>query len=114
MGVAPGGVYGMLKNDKSIFGHSFCDCLVLDEASQMNLPEFAESFRLHMVMADFLREEIYAHDGIAYHSKQTAVLAALPHADDFIARVLAPEYPLVVVVHDEAGSRVSNPVERPT
>lgn len=175
VGVTPGGVYGMLKNDKSIFGHRFCDCLVLDEASQMHLPEaamaalalredghlivvgdhrqmppiithgwggerrrtfqeyrayeslfvtllgrvpappmvkFAESFRLHTVMADFLREEIYAHDGIAYHSKKTAVLAALSHADPFIARVLAPEYPLVVVVHDEASSQTANPFEQ--
>ena len=24
---------------KALFGHELCDCLVLDEASQMNLPE---------------------------------------------------------------------------
>ncbi|NTU80126.1 MAG: AAA family ATPase [Chloroflexales bacterium] len=174
-GVTPGGIYGMLKDAGGIFGHGFCDCLVLDEASQMNLPEaamaalplradgqlivvgdhrqmppiiahgwgderrrtfqeyrayeslfvtllgrapappmvkFAESFRLHSVMADFLREEIYAHDGIAYHSRKTAVLADLPHPDEFVARVLAPEYPLVVVVHDEAASQVANPFEQ--
>lgn len=175
VGVTPGGIYGMLKNSGSIFGHDFCDCLVLDEASQMNLPEaamaalalredgqliivgdhrqmppiiahgwgnerrrtfqeyrayeslfvtlmarepappmvkFAESFRLHRVMADFLREEIYAHDGIAYHSRRTGVLADKPHPDPFVARVLAPDYPLVVVVHDEAASQVTNPFEQ--
>ena len=174
-GVTPGGIYGMLKDAGGIFGHRFCDCLVLDEASQMNLPEalmaalplredgqlivvgdhrqmppiiahgwgderrrtfqeyrayeslfvtllgrqpappmvkFAESFRLHTVMADFLCEEIYAYDGIAYHSKQTAVLADLAHPDAFVARVLAPEYPLVVVVHDEAASQVANRFEQ--
>src|SRR5579872_6963531 len=37
---APGGVYRMLKDrDRGLFGLGLCDCLVLDEASQMNLPE---------------------------------------------------------------------------
>jgi hypothetical protein len=37
----PGGIYGMLKQKwpKNIFGHELCDLLVLDEASQMSLPE---------------------------------------------------------------------------
>jgi hypothetical protein len=121
VGITPGGVYGMLKKKwpKAIFGQGLCDLLVLDEASQMNLPEalmaalglkpegqlvvvgdhrqmppivkhdwdtetrrtfrqyqvyaslfdtlrlqqppmiqFAESFRLHEAMAEFLREEV--------------------------------------------------------
>jgi hypothetical protein len=39
--VTPGGVYRMIKDgwNKELFGHHFIDCLVLDEASQMNLPE---------------------------------------------------------------------------
>src|SRR5262249_528991 len=39
--VTPGGVYGMLKAkwSKNVFGHELCDLLVLDEASQMSLPE---------------------------------------------------------------------------
>jgi hypothetical protein len=39
--ITPGGTYGMLKQkwSKSVFGHELCDLLVLDEASQMNLPE---------------------------------------------------------------------------
>ncbi|HVK07257.1 MAG TPA: AAA family ATPase, partial [Gemmataceae bacterium] len=41
VGATPGGVYGMLKKKwpKTVFGHELCDLLVLDEASQMNLPE---------------------------------------------------------------------------
>jgi hypothetical protein len=36
----PGGIYGLLKDAyDSLFGNALCDCLVLDEASQMNLPE---------------------------------------------------------------------------
>ena len=40
------------------------------------------------------------------------MLPALPVDDDLVAAVLRPEYPLVVVVHDEAGSQVRNPFEQ--
>jgi hypothetical protein len=175
VGITPGGVYGMLKKKwpKAMFGQELCDLLVLDEASQMNLPEalmaalalkpdgqlivvgdhrqmppivkhdwdtetrrtfhqyqvyaslfdtlrlqqppmiqFGESFRLHAAMAEFLREEVYRHDGIAYHSKRKDVLPHHPTKDDLVAAVLRPEYPLVVVVHDEADSQVRNPFEQ--
>src|SRR5215211_7063821 len=37
----PGGTRGLIKDrwPKELFGHYLADCLVLDEASQMNLPE---------------------------------------------------------------------------
>ncbi len=35
----PGAVYGMMKETGNLFAPGLCDCLVLDEASQMNLPE---------------------------------------------------------------------------
>ena len=171
----PGGVFGLIKDRwaKDLFGHPLADCLVLDEASQMNLPEaamaalplapdgrlivvgdhrqmppivkhdwaseprrtfqefrsyeslfetllplnppmikFEESFRLHADAAEFLRREIYAQDGIAYHSRRRDTIAALPIADRFVAAVLSPHHPLTVVVHDEAGSQVRNPYEQ--
>jgi AAA domain-containing protein/PD-(D/E)XK nuclease superfamily protein len=170
----PGGVYRLIKDRWSdrLFGHFFCNCLVLDEASQMNLPEacmaalplhpdgqlivvgdhrqmppivqhdweseprrtfqeyrayeslfltllpldppmikFEESFRLHADMAEFLRREVYEQDGIRYHSKQLQVLPSLPHPDQFLEAVLAPEHPVVVVVHDEAESQTRNAFE---
>ncbi len=173
--VTPGGVYRMIKDagGKDLFGHQFIDCVVLDEASQMNLPEaimaalplrptgqvivvgdhrqmppivkhdwdneprrtfqefrahaslyeamrsrdppliqFAESFRLHAVMADFLRQEIYRHDGIHYFSQRRDMLPQQQYSDDFVAAVLHPEYPLVVVVHDEANSQMRNEYEQ--
>ena len=173
--LTPGGTYGMLKQKwpKEVFGHDLCDLLVLDEASQMNLPEavmaalplkadapvvvvgdhrqmppivkhdwdrevrrtfrqfaayeslfdalrqqatpivrFAESFRLHAAMAEFLRQEVYRHDGIHYHSNRQEVLPAFPADDPLVAAVLRPEYPLVVVTHDEAASQVRNPFEQ--
>jgi hypothetical protein len=173
--ITPGRVYKMLKAKwpKAIFGQEVCDLLVLDETSQMNLPEalmaalalkpegqlivvgdhrqmppivkhdwdtetrrtfrqyqvyaslfdtlrlqqppmiqFAESFRLHEAMAEFLREEVYRHDGIAFHSKRRDLLPHHPVEDDLVAAVLRPEFPLVVVVHDEADSQVRNPFEQ--
>jgi hypothetical protein len=175
VGATPGGVYRLTtdKWSKAPWSHPFIDCLVLDEASQMNIPEaamaalplkadghlvvvgdhrqmppiikhdwdgeprrtfheyrafeslfaallerdppliqFAESFRLHAEMAEFLRREVYAQDGIAYHSRKHDVLEAIPHDDPFVAAVLDPAHPLVVVVHDERQSQLRNPFEQ--
>src|SRR5262249_33510744 len=155
--------------------HFVVDCLVLDEASQMNLPEaimaalplkpdgrlvvvgdhrqmppivkhdwlgeprrtfkefksyaslfsalqdlrprppmiqFAHSFRPNPDMAEFLRQEISRPDGIHYHSRRRDTLPPLAFADPFVAGVLQPDYPLVVVVHDESESQHRNPFER--
>ncbi len=171
----PGGTYGLIKErwPRELFGHHLADGLVLDEASQMNLPEaamaalplrpngslvvvgdhrqmppivkhdwsseprrtfqefrafeslfqallpldppmikFEESFRLHATMAEFLRREVYAQDGINYHSHRRSLIDARPVEDDFVAAVLAPEHPLIVVVHDEAESQVRNRFEQ--
>jgi predicted RecB family nuclease len=177
VGVTPGGVRGMLKakwkDMPQWFNNPFIDCLVLDEASQMNLPEavmaalplkesgqlivvgdhrqmapiikhdwasepkrtfqeyksyqslfntlrelnppmikFEESFRLHAAMAEFLREEIYSKDEINYHSNNYNLLENIAHADPFVAAALAPEHPLVVIVHSEAGSQARNLFEQ--
>ena len=40
------------------------------------------------------------------------LLATYPQDDEFVAAVLNPDYPLVVVVHDEAASQVRNPFEQ--
>src|SRR5690606_26134919 len=158
---------------QSLFGHDLFTCLVLDEASQMSLPEaamaalplapdgqlivvgdhrqlppivhhaweteprrtfqefrtyqslflalreldppmikFSQSFRLHADMAEFLRREVYQQDGIPYFSKKVDLLEPRRHPDPFVASVLAPEHPMVVVVHDEASSQVRNPFEQ--
>ena len=67
---------------------------------------------MHADMAAFLRAEIYAQDGIAYHSKKRTVLPDILHPDPFVAAVLTPSHPLVVVVHDEVGSQQRNPFEQ--
>jgi hypothetical protein len=163
---------------KDLLGHYFVDCLVLDEASRLSLPEaimaalplkpdghlivvgdhrqmppivqhdwanerrrtfqdyqtyeslfdtlrhrelpgrpvypmiqFAESFRLHADMAEFLRQEIYVQDGIAYHSRRRNVLPNWSHDSAFVEAALRPEHALVVVVHDERRSQQRNTFE---
>lgn len=175
IGITPGGVYSLVKDrwKNQLFGHSLCDTLVLDEASQMNLPEalmaalplkpgapvivvgdhrqmppivrhdwdaearrtfrrfrvyeslfdtlraqdppmirFQESFRLHAAMADFLREQVYRHDGIPFFSRRTDRLPPRPLTDPLLSAVLDPDYPLVVLTHDEESSQVRNPFEQ--
>ena len=45
-------------------------------------------------------------------SLMIAVLPTYQTGDDFVAAVLRPDYPLVVVTHDEADSQVRNPFEQ--
>ena len=72
---------------------------------------FEESFRLHADMARFLRDEIYIHDDIDYHSRKTALLSQSPDTDAFVAAVLDPAHPLTVVTHDEQDSQTCNDFE---
>ncbi|WP_395090937.1 DEAD/DEAH box helicase [Armatimonas sp.] len=167
----PSGIWKLRPKD-NLFGLHVCDLLVLDEASQMSLPEalmaslslkpggrvivvgdprqmppivqhawdtearrtfdlfptyrslfdflsalnppyirFTESFRLHQVMAEFLREEIYRHDGIHYHSHRTSTLTPHTYDNPLVAAVLHPDFPLIVVLHDEAESQSRNGFE---
>jgi superfamily I DNA and/or RNA helicase len=73
---------------------------------------FARSFRLHADMAEFLRREVYARDGIPYHSERRETLEARGYDDPFVASVLDPAHALVVVIHDEAASMVRNIYEQ--
>jgi hypothetical protein len=63
-------------------------------------------------MAEFLRQEVYRHDDIAFHSKQKDVLSSHPVSDKLAEAVLDPDYPLVVVAHDEAESQMRNAFEQ--
>ncbi len=173
LGATPGAIYKMAKTGKTLFSRACAGCLVLDEASQINLPEalrasllleptghlivvgdhrqmppivkhdwdgelrrtfqayrayeslfltllrlnprmikFAQSFRLHHDMAEFLRQEIYRHDGIPYFSQRDDILPPRATGDSFVDAVLSPSHPLVVVVHDEADSQTRNGFEQ--
>ena len=44
--------------------------------------DFMTDFRLHAAMAAYLRQEVYLHDLIDYHSRRTDVLPAVPGEDE--------------------------------
>lgn len=171
----PGGIYRMVKGrwGDDLFSNRLCDLLVLDEASQLSLPEsllsglplrpsgqvivigdprqmppilqhtwgeeprracrkfgafrslyefleaqdvpqikFERSFRIQKGSAEFLRREVYQKDGIPFYSTNEAMLPRAKHSDPFLAAVLDPSQPLVVVEHDEAGSQKRNLFEQ--
>lgn len=72
---------------------------------------FARSFRLHAEMAEFLRQEVYRHDGIAYYSTRFDTLAPDERDDAFVRAVLEPDHPLIVVTHGERDSQTRNDFE---
>jgi hypothetical protein len=74
--------------------------------------QFERSFRLDRDMAEFLRRAVYVQDDLQLHSERTGRLNVDGHEDAFVAAVLDPGYPLVVIVHDEAESQLRNDFER--
>ncbi|MFN8469235.1 MAG: AAA domain-containing protein [Caldilineaceae bacterium] len=70
-----------------------------------------ESFRLHRVIADFLQENVYVHDGIRFFSQQDKLLHQPPPSGDFVDAVMDPNYPIVVIEHGEQGSQQHNETE---
>ncbi len=70
-----------------------------------------ESFRLHEVVAEFLNQNIYAHDGIRFFSRRKELLEQPPAVDDYVDVVLSPYYPIVVVEHAEHSSQQYNETE---
>lgn len=70
------------------------------------------SFRIPEEVADFLRRNVYAADGIDFRSTNRARLPRCAGVEDeWLRVVLAPEHALVVVEHDEEGSQQSNDFE---
>jgi len=70
-----------------------------------------ESFRLHAEIAEFLRENVYNRDGIAFHSRRKELINQLPKVDPYVDAVLNPQHPIVVIEHSEHSSQQSNQLE---
>jgi superfamily I DNA and/or RNA helicase len=70
-----------------------------------------ESFRLHRDMAEFLRQNVYAQDGIRFHSRRKDRLHRLPPVSPYVDAALDPAYPMVVIEHTEAVSQQYNLLE---
>jgi uncharacterized protein len=71
----------------------------------------SETHRCHEVVAEFLREWVYAKDGIDFRSDQKGTLPAGNPATEALKVALEPSNVFVLIVHDEAESFQSNLVE---
>lgn len=70
------------------------------------------SYRVPPRLADFLRHEIYQHDGIQFRSAQNHHHMPLIAASGRLAQAaLHPDYPLILIEHNESDSRSSNRFE---
>jgi predicted RecB family nuclease len=166
--------HGKLANDHWRDGNPVWDLLVLDEASQMSVPEFLvsaiglkrdgriivvgdhrqmppivhqnweegetqtldpyamyrsifdivrfdirpridikfqESFRIHRDVAEYLRDQIYAEDGIDFHSRKQTLFTG-GSEDDFAHVVIRAPHPLILVIHSEHQSQQRNLLEQ--
>jgi AAA domain/PD-(D/E)XK nuclease superfamily len=74
--------------------------------------QFERSFRLDQDMAEFLRRHIYVRDNLHFHSTRSGRIRQCSHDEGFVCAALDPAHPLVVIVHDEAGSQLRNDFER--
>jgi superfamily I DNA and/or RNA helicase len=70
-----------------------------------------ESFRLPAEVAAFLHRHVYAHDGIAFHSKNRQRLPAVALADGWLRHALAPEHPMILIEHNDNSSQQANACE---
>src|SRR5437867_7450512 len=70
-----------------------------------------ESFRLPAEVAAFLHRHVYAHDGIAFHSKNRQRLPAVELADGWLRHALAPEHPIILIEHNDDSSQQANTCE---
>lgn len=69
------------------------------------------SYRVPPRLADFLRHEIYQHDGINFRAAYNNHQMQRVPAQGLAATVLDPDYPLILIEHDESESRSSNRFE---
>jgi hypothetical protein len=177
IGATPGGLYNLMRyrdlGERGVaWQHKTFDLVVIDEASQMSVPEgilagaflkpdgrmlvvgdhrqmppivahewqdeqrrsavaqrpyvslfdaldgrgfpavrLDRSFRLHAEIAAFLGENVYAQDGIAFHSRRKDLIAQLPKTHPYVDTVMNPNYPIVVIEHGETASQQFNPLE---
>jgi superfamily I DNA and/or RNA helicase len=70
-----------------------------------------ESFRLPAEVAAFLHRHVYAHDGIAFHSQHRQRLPAGQGLDGWLRHALAPEYPMILIEHNDDSSQQANACE---
>jgi len=103
--------FRLFSEDDDFSGGENLELVDVPEDQPVPIDRLAITYRCHTVVAEFLRRLIYSDDNIEYRSTLTHQLSVerSPHAG--IRRAMNPEYPLVLIVHDEQESQQSNPFE---
>lgn len=69
------------------------------------------TYRMHTVLADLLTDLVYQDDNIKLKSDQTDTLSEIKPVTGGIDRAMNPDAPVVLLIHDEAGSQDANLTE---
>ncbi|OYR79558.1 hypothetical protein DJ84_17645 [Halorubrum ezzemoulense] len=75
------------------------------------LVQLPTGYRSHTHVTEFLSENVYSRDNLAYNTEQTAVTSSPSPSTDGSAAALDPDIPLTLIVHDDTTSQQSNPTE---
>ncbi len=70
-----------------------------------------KTYRLHKLVADLLTDLVYTDDGIRLRSEQEDLLPPVKSVTEGVDAAMAPEYPVTLVLHDEAESQDANRTE---
>jgi hypothetical protein len=89
---------------------SIFDIVRFDARPRIDI-KFQESFRIHRDVAEYLREQVYAEDGIDFHSRKEALFTG-GSEDDFAHAVIRAPHPLILVIHSEQQSQQRNLLEQ--
>lgn len=78
----------------------------------LSMDQLEITYRCHQRIAEMLRRWLYEkYDEIEYRSMETETLET-PDTDNLaVERILDPDHPLVLVLHDEETSQQANPTE---
>lgn len=83
------------------------------ESPEVDIPitRLKETYRCHEEVAEFLRRWVYEQDDIEYTSNLTHTIQQPDTDSEPVSKVLDPEAPITLVLHNEDSSRQSNPAE---
>lgn len=70
-----------------------------------------ETYRCHKTVTEFLRRTVYEKDNLPYDSNQTDTMNE-NISDNNISKILNPESPLTLIIHDDRQSRQNNIPEK--
>ena len=103
--------FRLFSEDDNFAGGEDLELVDVPTGQFVPIDRLAITYRCHAVVAEFLRRLIYSDDGIQYRSNLYHQLNVKGSHRPGVRRAMHPDYPLVLIVHDEQESQQSNPFE---